>query len=156
MAKKIVKLNFGNVIKTINNKKLRKLSALLNLIAPHIDITDDILNVYDEEGLATSYDILVDGVVMDTVEVSKINLISFTISGDEYQAEEGMAWDEWVESSYNTDGFVLAGTYVSFGSNSYNWVSTEGTSSTMVDYHETITSGFAYVQYNSHNPPTND
>lgn len=67
MAKKILKLNLGDIIKTIGNKKLKKLSVLLNLVAPHIDITDDILNVYDEEGLATSYDILVDGVVKATI-----------------------------------------------------------------------------------------
>lgn len=67
MAKKILKLNLGDIIKITGNKKLKKLSVLLNLIAPHIDITDDILNVYDDEGLATSYDILVDGVVKATL-----------------------------------------------------------------------------------------
>ena len=44
------------------------------------------------------------------------NLISFTIDGTEYTAEEGMTWGEWVESGYNTDGFFLdqysADTYV--------------------------------------------
>lgn len=113
MAKKIVKLNFGNVIKTINNKKLRKLSALLNLAAPRIEIADNILNVYDDEGIATSYDILVDGVVMDTIEASKINLISFTLDGKEYQAEEGMAWEEWVASEYNTGKYRADGSHVS-------------------------------------------
>lgn len=29
-------------------------------------------------------------------------LISFTIDGTEYQAEEGMTWRDWVDSSYNT------------------------------------------------------
>lgn len=33
-----------------------------------------------------------------------VSLISFTIDGTEYQAEEGMTWGEWVESEYNTDG----------------------------------------------------
>lgn len=31
-----------------------------------------------------------------------VTLISFTIAGTEYQAEEGMTWQEWVDSSYNT------------------------------------------------------
>lgn len=31
------------------------------------------------------------------------NLISFTIDGTVYQAEEGMTWVEWCESDYNTD-----------------------------------------------------
>ena len=43
-------------------------------------------------------------------------LISFTVAGYEYQAEEGMTWGEWLDSEYNTgygsyvivekDGFV--------------------------------------------------
>ena len=36
------------------------------------------------------------------------NLISFTIDVTEYHAEEGMTWEEWVNSSYNTDGFELS------------------------------------------------
>lgn len=35
------------------------------------------------------------------------SLISFTIDGTSYQAEEGMTWGEWVESEYNTDGFII-------------------------------------------------
>lgn len=31
------------------------------------------------------------------------NLISFTIDGTSYQAEEGMTWEEWVESSYDIE-----------------------------------------------------
>lgn len=40
------------------------------LTAPAIELDGATLNIYDDEGIATSYDILVDGVVMDTVEVS--------------------------------------------------------------------------------------
>lgn len=36
-----------------------------------------------------------------TAEV-KDNKISFTIGGTSYQAEEGMTWEDWVNSSYNT------------------------------------------------------
>ena len=37
------------------------------------------------------------------------NLISFTIEGTTYQAVDGMTWDEWVYSEYNTGGFYLYG-----------------------------------------------
>lgn len=74
---------------------------LPSLSAPTIEIADSTLNIYDEEGLATSYDILVDGEVVATV--SKVSLISFTIDGTEYQAEEGMTWEAWVASEYNTN-----------------------------------------------------
>ena len=35
--------------------------------------------------------------------------ISFTINGVSYQAEEGMNWEQWVNSSYNADGFIVDG-----------------------------------------------
>lgn len=35
------------------------------------------------------------------------NLITFTIDGTEYKAEEGMTWGEWIDSEYNTFGFRL-------------------------------------------------
>lgn len=34
------------------------------------------------------------------------SLISFTIAGTSYQAEEGMTWGEWVASDYNTDRYA--------------------------------------------------
>ena len=43
----------------------------------------------------------------------KAALISFTIDGRAYQAEEGMTFTEWVNSSYNTDNFwISASTFV--------------------------------------------
>lgn len=33
-------------------------------------------------------------------------LITFTINGIEYQAEEGMTWGEWVASNYNSGGYT--------------------------------------------------
>lgn len=35
------------------------------------------------------------------------NLITFTINGGTYQAEEGMIWQQWVNSSYNTEGWNI-------------------------------------------------
>lgn len=34
-----------------------------------------------------------------------LRIISFTIGNVSYQALEGMTWGDWVNSSYNTDGF---------------------------------------------------
>lgn len=39
-----------------------------------------------------------------------VKLISFTIDGTTYQAEEGMTWQEWLSSEYNTDAFFLVQT----------------------------------------------
>lgn len=43
------------------------------------------------------------------------SLISFTIAGTSYQAEEGMTWGEWVNSAYNTGGFIIPGPVLSSG-----------------------------------------
>ena len=41
-----------------------------------------------------------------------VTLINFTIDGTTYQAEEGMTWQEWVNSSYNTYGCTIEGSSV--------------------------------------------
>lgn len=35
------------------------------------------------------------------------SLINFTIGGTSYSAEEGMTWEEWCNSNYNTYGYVI-------------------------------------------------
>ena len=68
-------------------------------------------------------------------------LISFTIDGTSYQAEEGMTWAQWVNSSYNTGRFVNANTWIAdrFG----NGVATQGGGLVHPSY--TIQSGTDYV-----------
>lgn len=39
------------------------------------------------------------------------NLITFTVSDTEYQAEEGMTWEEFVNSEYNTSGYFTSTSY---------------------------------------------
>lgn len=39
-------------------------------------------------------------------------LISFTIGSNTYQATEGMTWEEWVASAYNTGGWLVDNTRV--------------------------------------------
>lgn len=40
-------------------------------------------------------------------KVGGATLINFTIDGTTYQAEEGMTWEQWCNSSYNTDGYYV-------------------------------------------------
>ncbi len=42
-----------------------------------------------------------------------VKIISFTIAGTAYQAEEGMTWLQWVDSEYNTDGYSCEGSQYS-------------------------------------------
>jgi len=61
------------------------------------------------------------GITAITSHTGTKELITFTIEGTEYQAEEGMTWGEWVESSYNTAGYSTTASYVTTGDTEY-WV----------------------------------
>ena len=41
-------------------------------------------------------------------------LINFTIGTSDFQAERGMTWEQWVNSSYNTEGFFTENNLVLF------------------------------------------
>lgn len=69
-------------------------------------------------------------------------LITFTIDGTSYQAEEGMTWGEWAESDYDTLG-VLAGTYIIRGG-SYICTSNSASTSARVLATDTITQSAVY------------
>ena len=44
----------------------------------------------------------------EEVEVIKnVNLITFTIDGTQYSAEDGMTWEQWCNSNYNTYGYAI-------------------------------------------------
>ena len=69
--------------------------------------TIDFKVVYLDDGTLADGDFRVD---FDDIKIeySTSNLITFTIDRTEYHAEVGMTWEEWVNSSYNTDGFELS------------------------------------------------
>lgn len=48
-----------------------------------------------------------------------IQLISFMIEGTSYQAEEGMTWEQWVNSDYNTIGAIIQNDLVVDSSGKY-------------------------------------
>ena len=68
-------------------------------ITPNISLIDDGKRVYSEKKVN-----------------NEVNLITFTIAGAEYQAEEGMTWGEWVDSEYNViSAFISADGYLRCG-----------------------------------------
>lgn len=80
-------------------------------------------------------------------EIAK--LISFTIDGTSYQAEEGMTWMEWCESEYNTNEYYCNdSSTVQWGGESY--VTT--TSGAFVSMRHSIEAGATY--YLTSNSPT--
>lgn len=58
----------------------------------------------------TNKKVLMSGNMSDKCYVyfdKEASTISFTIDGTVYNAEEGMLWNEWVDSIYNTGGFNI-------------------------------------------------
>ena len=74
--------------------------------------------------------------------LAKKSLISFTIKDTAYQAEEGMTWEQWVNSKYNTRGFYGGGSNnvtIDYPEYSYVCVNNEP-----VSLNDIIVSNFAY------------
>lgn len=42
---------------------------------------------------------------IDAIEI--IGTFTFTIAGTTYRTKAGMTWEDWISSSYNTDGFYI-------------------------------------------------
>ena len=65
--------------------------------------------------------------------------ITFTISGTEYTAEEGMTWAEWCNSEYNTAGFEVEGNSI------VNFIAFGGKQVKYVNANTIVTSGVYYL-----------
>lgn len=70
--------------------------------------------VYSGSGMELSFGTSIRP-VEDSIEFGDV--ISFTISGNTYQAEEGMTWFEWVVSDYNTGEYYSKSAKVRYDSN---------------------------------------
>ena len=57
----------------------------------------------------TDYEYGIRPVITISKEALNKRFIEFTIDGVWYAAEEGMTWSEWVNSDYNTGGFLVTG-----------------------------------------------
>lgn len=69
------------------------------------------------------------------------NIITFTIDNTKYQAFEGMTWEEWVGSSFNTEWFNVYYNYIT--NNYYTYVCNEDL--TYVDPSDIILANTAYT-----------
>ena len=83
---------------TLQAQTATTLHVKVELIEVMTELQSDNLNIVliASPSHSTSYDNIIDDGALTT-------LISFTIAGIEYQAEEGMTWAEWCESSYDTN-----------------------------------------------------
>lgn len=122
---------------------------LTQLATPQNVTADGTVLSFDEVENATSYDIYADGVSIGTVEAAA-NLISFTIDGTSYQAEEGMTWVDWVASSYNTGGlYIIEGNTRVIFSNGTDYVSSEGFPGDYANNTSQIVANGTYYKFSS-------
>lgn len=121
-GKKFTKLNLCAAVATIGRRIFRKLSTLFPLTAPSIELEVTILNIYDEERLATSYDILVNGEKAESTNVPTYTLkmtLTDMIGSDAlwYRINGG----EWISSpDYDTEISVDGVRTVQLGTNTSN------------------------------------
>ena len=113
--------------------------------------TGDVLDDVNISYATTAY---VDGLLGDINSVlesiisggDSISLITFTINGETYQAEEGMIWERWIDSEYNIINAYVDDVFINAGdiANSYRiWVSYDG--GNLVYYNDLIISDHNYV-----------
>jgi hypothetical protein len=84
------------------------------------------LLIYSKLSEVTNGDALLTWLKANATKQSSKPLITFTINGTSYQAEDGMTWAEWCESEYNTDGYKIADDG-NVDPPAASWVSYEGT-----------------------------
>lgn len=85
-------------------------------------------------------------ITINYTESSK-KIINFTIAGTSYQAEEGMTWQQWIDSSYNTSNgkyYISSNGYVNYDAGN---ISHPNKGSCKKD--DTIQSGIDYEQMHS-------
>lgn len=86
-----------------------------------------------------------DFVFFNPEEEINVNLITFYVVDTSYQCEEGMTWEEFVNSEYNSEGlFQISGNYVK-----YNQVKDLVLNHVMAFNTDTILNGNIYEFYSS-------
>ena len=87
-----------------------------NLIDFLKDIADAIREVSGKTGNINAQDFA------SMIRGLKVKMISFTINNVQYQAEEGMTWEDWCNSGYNPGTYLIQGNSVSAGGWTINFV----------------------------------
>lgn len=85
--------------------------------------------------------------VVNDGKESEPNLITFTIDGTAYQAEEYVTWGQWVTSKYNTQGFYISKDYIR-ASNGDLLTQNQGQAGVIVYVTDVIMSSYIYTTWN--------
>lgn len=67
---------------------------------------------WDEVENATSYDIYADGTLIGNTDGGAVVVDTFYYQDVAYEFASGMTWEEYVNSSYNSAGFIISGNHI--------------------------------------------
>jgi len=94
----VVVAEAGSNKETLNKLIISGMDAKGNTLGSGTNWLDTTINaVVNTDGSTTQNPV--------TPPTNPSNLFTFTIDGRTYQAEEGMTWEKWLQSSYNNGGF---------------------------------------------------
>jgi hypothetical protein len=96
-------------------------------------------NGYEIESVPNYYG--EDDVVITPTSKPKIN---FIVNGITYEAENGMTWEDWVNSEYNTGTFSIGGNYI-YGATFTHTIVYNRATYQDVNKNDTIISGGTYA-----------
>lgn len=96
---KFTKLNIGDSVASSGGRVWKKLSSMLQLSAPTLSLNGDTLTITDKSGLATSFDILVDGVVKATATSTSFDLSALGLADGTYSISVIAKADGYIDSA---------------------------------------------------------
>ena len=150
-----VRYNLGNLMSENAGMVLAVRPALTidlsKIFPPQLDAPQNVtasgtVVSFDPVQNATSYAVLADGNEIGTVQASTTT-IAFTISGISYQAEEGMTWEQWVNSSYNANRYY---DYYYYGVNlAFIFCREEGQQKTVAKSNNELVDGVLTIEPNT-------
>lgn len=99
MANKFTKLNIGDAAASSGGRVWKKLSSMLRLSAPTLSLDGDMLTITDKSGLATSFDILVDGEVKGMATSVTFDLSTLELEEGTYSISVVAKADGYIDSA---------------------------------------------------------
>lgn len=117
---KFTKLNIGDSVASSGGRVWKKLSSMLQLSAPTLSLDGDTLTITDDSGLATSFDILVDGEVKGTATSATFDLSTLDLEEGTYSITVIAKADGYIDSaeseavSYEVTSLIGTWTFHSF------------------------------------------
>ena len=102
------------VAQTLTDEQKAQVRENIGALSTSDQVTVDLSNYYTKEEINTQLGDI-NTILESIINGGGVKMINFTVQGTEYQAEEGMTWERWINSSYNTinaqvdDTFIYAG-----------------------------------------------